>query len=138
MSLPLLKVVTLLVKQAAKPVARGLAERAKENPVLQAYMISGAHFVHRSHYKMEAALMNSRLFRDISNRSAPPGRLPYIPLTEDEAAAAGAEMAGETTVFGIAVVGVIVGERVSVIPTRTTDAGVGALVCAAVCAGCLC
>ena len=47
MSLILLKIVAVAVKQNAKPIARNISQLAREDNVLRRVMLSAAHLIHR-------------------------------------------------------------------------------------------
>ena len=90
--LPLFKLASLAVKQAAKPVANVIKRGAKESEIFKKYLCYyPGQVYHRLEFRVRMRLMGHK------------GKIEVEPLRENAAVDLGAEMLGEVVVFSIGV-----------------------------------
>ncbi|OWA51899.1 putative OPA3-like protein [Hypsibius exemplaris] len=88
---PLAKLAYLAVRQISKPIAAGIKNRAKASPFFRTYIcMPPAQFYHWADVKIKMWVLNLG------------GPVKVAKLNQDQAIEQGAEILGETVIFGIA------------------------------------
>jgi glutaredoxin 2 len=103
-ALPVLKLFFLGVKQLSKPVAGFIKNRAKSNPSFKQHVINSAQLWHR---------INVRASQVANNASADARALRIKPLDEATAVSTFTDILGETVIYVIAAVALVIEYQMS-------------------------